>query len=144
MSFDENDAINSRLKWAAWVGTQPEFVRQWLTDYPGTTCYKLPMEMGLAALHVWIQGYKYVNPDLVKEGAPPVVCDVLQGKGSLHPGFTIRMVPVSNLKKCDCGNWMPATKEDLAKSQKQFQEAKRKMQADEDYARLMGKKAGLN
>ena len=140
MPFDDDS--DARLKWAAFVGTQPEGVRQWLSDYPGTTCYRTTA--GGAEIHVWIQGYQYLAPALVKEGEAPIIVDVLQGKDSLHPGLTLKMIPLQRLKRCDCRRYIVPTKEEGEASMKKIEAAMKQLKADLDYRRLMASKTFLN
>lgn len=95
--IDDND-------WLAWLhnlSQWPEPLRPLGEKYPGLTCYRL------GKAHIWIQNYTFAGT----YGEPELYIDGLQAKDSIFPGITVTHVNVKQLAVCDCGQWIPPTKE---------------------------------
>jgi len=102
------------LSWLGDIGKWPEQVRDIGEEYAGVTCYRVKKA------HVWIQNYSWNIP---VEGEPTVWCDVLQGRDSIFPGLSIQRVNVKELSHCDCGKWMPPTKEQCEQAEARYKQA---------------------
>ena len=101
------------LQWLGTIGKWPWPVRDLGEEYAGVTCYRLKKA------HVWIQQYDFGGT----AGAPELFVDLIQGRDSIFPGVIIKHVPVQQLTHCDCGHFMPPTKEQGEKAEAKYKAA---------------------
>lgn len=93
---------DARLRYASALSTMSGTPRLIAEAYPGYQCYK-----DWFGGHYWIQRY---NDD----GS----VWLLAGRDSPLPGLDVPSVDPKTLTVCDCGSWMPATKEQAAESRR--------------------------
>lgn len=84
-----------RLAYAKFVGTLKTRARTTAEQHSGLTCHK-----DITGGHFWIQLYH-------DDGT----VWLLHGRDSTLPGLDVKAHDPSDLAACDCGHWMPATKE---------------------------------
>ena len=84
------------LRFAKFIGTLDPIPRSVAEAHSGIICHRDK----ITDAHVWIQRY---NDD----GS----VHVLHGRDSVLPGLEIPALDAGCLLDCDCGEWMPATKE---------------------------------
>jgi hypothetical protein len=83
------------LRYLSAVGQYPEPARTVALEHPGVACHR-----DQYGGHYWIQVF---NDD----GS----VWLLHGKDSILPGLDIPKGKPSELELCDCGRWVPASKE---------------------------------
>lgn len=91
---------DQRLAYAKWLGTCPLVIQNVADAHSGLTCHK-----DILGGHYWIQMF---NDD--------GTLWLLHGRDSTLPGLDVKNHDASDLSTCDCGNWMPATKEQMLNS----------------------------
>ena len=120
MSRPKNITDDEWLAWLGTIGKWPEAVRDLGEQYPGCTCYRLKKA------HVWAQNYRWRIPAEDEDGVrrnPEMWIDCIQGKDSVFPGTLIQQVPVAELKMCDCGDWLPPTREQGQFAEQRYKQA---------------------
>src|ERR1022692_1781898 len=93
-----------RLRFAGFIGRLAPIPRAVAEKHSGIICHR---DL-ITDAHVWIQRY---NDD----GS----VWALHGRDSVLPGLEIPTMDASSLRDCDCGAWMPATKDAAAASRHQ-------------------------
>jgi hypothetical protein len=95
-----SDDTETRLAFAKFTGCLTGRARIAAEAFPGYTCYK-----DFTGGHFWIQRY---NDD--------GTLWLLHGRDSVLPGLDIPQCDPSDLRGCNCGAWMPPTKEQMRDS----------------------------
>lgn len=105
------------LQWVGFVGHNfPEQVKDIALEHCGFSCHRYKQS------HLWLQGFTWTVPP-EGEGEPELFADALQGKDSIFPGVMIKKINVKLLTACDCGNWLPPTKEQGAMAEQRYKAA---------------------
>lgn len=88
----------------------PEQAKAVARRFPPTQCYR---EVARKHGHYWCAGYG------VKRGTSEVALEVIHGADSFLPGMSTTL-SVEQAVACGCGEWVPATEEQLAHMQEHF------------------------
>ncbi len=89
-----------RLAYAKFIGGLPLAAQTTAEAHAGLTCHK-----DIMGGHFWIQVFH-------DDGT----VWLLHGRDSTLPGLDLKNHDPDDLSICDCGNWMPATKEQMLAS----------------------------
>lgn len=107
------------LQWCGFVGRNfPEAVKEIALEHCGFSCHRYQRA------HLWLQNFQW---DIRPSEWADLFADALQGRDSVYPGVLIKRINVKLLEPCDCGQWLPPTKEQGEMAEARYKSAVMRM-----------------